>query len=275
MKRDFIHRMPMSRRQNIFIGHGRSPVWLQLKDFLAGRLHFDCDEFNAIPVAGRTTVARLQEMLELAWFAFLVMTGEDVHVDGDAHARENVVHEAGLFQGRLGFERAIILLEDGCAEFSNIDGLTTIRFPKGDISPAFEEIRRVLERETATASGSQPTRSANAGSREEQLAQDQQRIVDEIQYMTDDEREIIAYLLAHNQRMFTNTPDCGHASTLVSKGIVVRAVRDGQVFTYFEMPFRIPDHVWDVLKRHQGKFPYDPPPQGKTERHPWRRGWME
>jgi predicted nucleotide-binding protein len=43
----------------------------------------------------------------------------------------NVVHEAGLFQGRLGFERAIILLEEGCKSFSNIEGLGQIRFPKG------------------------------------------------------------------------------------------------------------------------------------------------
>jgi hypothetical protein len=262
-------------RQYIFIGHGRSLVWLQLKNFLADRLHLDCDEFNAVSVAGRATVARLQEMLEGAWFAFLVMTGEDLHADGAAHARDNVVHEAGLFQGRLGFERAIVLLENGCAEFSNIHGLTTIRFPKGDVSPAFEEIRRVLERETARASGSQPQRAGGAGSHEEQLAQDQQRIAEEIQYLSDDEREIIAYLLAHNQKMFTNTPDCGHASTLVSKGIVVSAVREGQPFTYYEMPFMIPEHVWAVLKQHLREFPYAPPPRGETERHPWRRGWME
>lgn len=59
----------------------------------------------------------------------------------------NVVHEAGLFQGRLGFTKAIVLLEEGCEEFSNIQGLGQIRFPKGNIAPAFEEIRRVLERE--------------------------------------------------------------------------------------------------------------------------------
>ena len=29
-------------------------------------------------------------------------------------ARMNVIHEVGLFQGRLGFERAIVLLEEGC-----------------------------------------------------------------------------------------------------------------------------------------------------------------
>ena len=59
----------------------------------------------------------------------------------------NVVHEAGLFQGRLGFERAIILLEEGCKSFSNIEGLGQIRFPKGNIVALFEEVRRVLERE--------------------------------------------------------------------------------------------------------------------------------
>lgn len=63
------------------------------------------------------------------------------------NARLNVVHEAGLFQGRLGFRKAIVLLEEGCEEFSNIHGLSQIRFPKGDISARFEKIREVLERE--------------------------------------------------------------------------------------------------------------------------------
>jgi predicted nucleotide-binding protein len=63
------------------------------------------------------------------------------------NARLNVIHEAGLFQGRLGFQKAIILLEEGCEEFSNIHGLGQIRFPDGNISAKFEEIRKVLERE--------------------------------------------------------------------------------------------------------------------------------
>ena len=75
------------------------------------------------------------------------MTAEDEHADATKHARENVIHEVGLFQGRLGFRRAIVLLEEGCAEFSNITGLSQIRFPKGNIRASFEEIRRVLERE--------------------------------------------------------------------------------------------------------------------------------
>ena len=62
-------------------------------------------------------------------------------------ARMNVIHEVGLFQGRLGFTKAIVVLEEGCEEFSNIQGLGQIRFPKNNISAAFEEIRAVLERE--------------------------------------------------------------------------------------------------------------------------------
>ncbi len=132
---------------NVFIGHGRSPAWKDLKDFIQDRLRLPWDEFNRVPVAGITSVARLSETLDAAAIAFLVMTGEDEQVDGKLHARMNVVHEAGLFQGRLGFTRAIVILEEGCEEFSNIHGLGQIRFPKGNIKAAFEEVRQVLERE--------------------------------------------------------------------------------------------------------------------------------
>lgn len=132
---------------NIFIGHGRSKVWRDLKDFVQDRLRLPWDEFNRVPVAGVTNIARLSQMLDDSAFAFLVLTAEDEQADGKMHARMNVLHEAGLFQGRLGFGRAIILLEDGCEEFSNIQGLGQIRFPAGSITAVFEEIRRVLERE--------------------------------------------------------------------------------------------------------------------------------
>jgi predicted nucleotide-binding protein len=86
-------------------------------------------------------------MLDDARIAFLILTAEDEKADGTVQARMNVIHEAGLFQGRLGFTKAIILLEEGCEEFSNINGLGQIHFPKGNIRQAFEEIRQVLERE--------------------------------------------------------------------------------------------------------------------------------
>ena len=132
---------------NIFIGHGHSADWREFKDFISESLELPWDEFNRVPVAGVTNIKRLTQMLNEACIAFLVMTAEDEQPDGTLRARENVIHEVGLFQGRLGFERAIILLEEGCEEFSNIEGLGQIRFPKGNISAIFEEVRQVLERE--------------------------------------------------------------------------------------------------------------------------------
>lgn len=131
----------------IFIGHGRSHVWRQLQDFLERRLGFVVNEFNREPIAGISTSERLMGLLNESSFAFLVLTAEDTQLDESVRARENVVHETGLFQGRLGFNRAIVLLEEGCAEFSNIRGLTHIQFPRNDLEPAFEKIRGVLERE--------------------------------------------------------------------------------------------------------------------------------
>ena len=131
----------------IFIGHGHSAVWRELKDFLEDRLGLQTDEFNRVPIAGVHSTERLGQMLNSAAMAFLVMTAEDENSDGTSHARLNVVHEAGLFQGRLGFDRAIVLLEEGCEAFSNIDGLGQLRFAKGEIGSKFEEVRRILERE--------------------------------------------------------------------------------------------------------------------------------
>lgn len=131
----------------VFIGHGRSESWRELSTFIGDRLKLQWDEFNREPTAGLSIKERLEGMLSQANFAFLVMTAEDEHQDQTLHARENVIHEIGLFQGRLGFNRAIILLEDGCQEFSNIHGIGQIRYPKRYIKAAFEEIRGVLERE--------------------------------------------------------------------------------------------------------------------------------
>ena len=134
-----------NENKKIFIGHGRSHIWRALKDFIEGELKLPYEEFERISTAGKSINNRLEEMLEESCIAFIIMTGEDEQPDGSLRARENVIHEVGLFQGRLGFEKAIILLEDGCARFSNIEGLIYLSFPKGNIKAAFENIREVLK----------------------------------------------------------------------------------------------------------------------------------
>jgi predicted nucleotide-binding protein len=132
---------------NVFIGHGRSKEWMDLRDFIRDRMRLPWDEFNRVPVAGIPNTVRLSVMLDAAAIAFLVFTGEDEKTDGSLQARMNVIHEAGLFQGRLGFARAIVMLEEGCQEFSNIAGLGQIRFPKNNIKAAFHDVQLILERE--------------------------------------------------------------------------------------------------------------------------------
>lgn len=141
-----------TQKTNIVISHGHSPAWRDLKDFISDRLRLPYDEFNRVPVAGIPNSIRLTQMLDAAGIAFIILTGEDEQADGSVRARMNVIHEAGLFQGRLGFSKGIVLLEEGCGEFSNIEGLGQIRFPKGNIKAVFEDIRAVLEREKILAS---------------------------------------------------------------------------------------------------------------------------
>ena len=67
-------------------------------------------------------------MLAQADFAFLIMSAEDEQATGKFNPRLNVVHEAGLFQGRLGFQKAILVLEERDVErFQTFAGSLTFR----------------------------------------------------------------------------------------------------------------------------------------------------
>lgn len=135
------------KNSRVFIGHGQDPQWRDLKDHLHEKHGYAVESYEIGSRAGHTIRDILEEMLDSSSFALLVMTGEDETKEGNLRPRQNVVHEAGLFQGRLGFSRAIILLEEGAEEFSNIFGLQQIRFSKGKIKESFGDVLAVLKRE--------------------------------------------------------------------------------------------------------------------------------
>ena len=74
------------------------------------------------------------------------MTAEDDTADGKIRARQNVIHEAGLFQGRLGFDKVVILKQEGIEEFSNIAGIQYIQFSKDNIEQSFYELQRKFKK---------------------------------------------------------------------------------------------------------------------------------
>lgn len=92
--------------------------------------------------------------------------------------------------------------------------------------------------------------------------------------LTEKEKEIIAYLLAKNQTMFTCDSDGEEARTLIASGFVVCALRPGQVFIEGEVPHAIPEYVWTVLIKNKDLFPYQPANDDDIEAYPWRTPWM-
>jgi hypothetical protein len=131
----------------VFIGHGANAQWRDLKDHLHEKHGYEVVAYELCARTGYSVKEVLEEMLDSSTFAVLVLTGEDAGATGDLHARENVIHEVGLFQGRLGFRRVAVLLESGCAEFSNIHGLMQVRFGPGGIASTFGEILATIRRE--------------------------------------------------------------------------------------------------------------------------------
>jgi predicted nucleotide-binding protein len=131
----------------IFIGHGRNSQWRDLSDHLQDMHGYKVEAYETGSRAGHTIRDILEDMLEKSSCAFLVLSAEDQMADGTFHARQNVIHETGLFQGRLGFSRAIVIREDGAEEFSNLAGIQEIRFAKGRISETFGYVLAVLRRE--------------------------------------------------------------------------------------------------------------------------------
>lgn len=131
----------------IFIGHGRSKAWEELKNHLQDKHGHKVIAFESGARAGHHVRDILDEMLTESSLAFLILTGEDETADQRLRARQNVIHETGLFQGKLGFAKAIVLLEEGVEEFSNLAGIQHISFPKGHISETFGEVLAVIKRE--------------------------------------------------------------------------------------------------------------------------------
>lgn len=96
-----------------------------------------------------------------------------------------------------------------------------------------------------------------------------------IPFMTEKEKRIVAYLLAKNQKMITAEQDGGNAVTLIARGILIRAMRPGQTVGLTDVPFVVPDHIWDELASKRDSFPYTPAKrQDGIELLPWRVPWM-
>jgi predicted nucleotide-binding protein len=136
-----------SHGKSVFIGHGRSLAWLAVRRVLQEEWGLKIVCFESEPRTSKSIVSILNEMLDQANFGVIVLTAEDVTSTGEVRGRQNVIHEAGLAQGKLGFEKVVILKQEGVEEPSNLAGLQYISFPENKIEKAFYELQAVLKRE--------------------------------------------------------------------------------------------------------------------------------
>jgi predicted nucleotide-binding protein len=131
----------------VFIGHGGSKLWARLKTYLQDELGLATLHYESESHVSESIINVLDRMLDESTFAILILTAEDETREGSRRARQNVVHEAGLFQGRLGFSKVVLLRQEGLEDFSNVAGLQYIRFRGEQIEETFYELQRVLIRE--------------------------------------------------------------------------------------------------------------------------------
>jgi sugar/nucleoside kinase (ribokinase family) len=147
--KDFISRLDTERRtgllpKGVFIAHGANPEWMAVQRFIEERFELPVYSFESGSWVGRQVTEALADYMERCSFAICVLTAEDFTGDGRRLARQNVVHEVGLFQGRHGFDRVLVLAENGCDFVPQAAKPYTIWFPHNSIEQTFYHLTEMI-----------------------------------------------------------------------------------------------------------------------------------
>jgi sugar/nucleoside kinase (ribokinase family) len=133
-------------RRGVFVAHGSDPQWRQVEAFLEHECGLPVQTLST-QVQGADLAEELRGHLAQCGFAVCVLTADAAGPGDLGYADQSVVHQAGLLQGRYGFRRVAILVEQGCQAFSNVAGLIRLDFPNGHIESTFWQLERMLRRE--------------------------------------------------------------------------------------------------------------------------------
>ncbi len=137
----------------VFITHGHNEnAKLKIKDYVRTRLNHEPVILGEQPGRqGLTIIEALERFSVGCGFAVILLTGDDTTTDGGQRARQNVVHEAGYFQGRLGRSKVVLLVQRGIEIPSNLSGLFYLEFTN-DVKEVFEDLRQILTAVDASVS---------------------------------------------------------------------------------------------------------------------------
>jgi sugar/nucleoside kinase (ribokinase family) len=136
--------VPLAR--GVFVAHGSGEQWHLLKEFIEQECGLPVYAFETGAWESRNVTEALAQYLDRCSFAVCVLTAEDETKDSRRLPRQNVIHEAGLFQGRYGFDRVMLLIEEGC-DFADSPGLVTATFPHNAIEAVFWRLQKMMRAE--------------------------------------------------------------------------------------------------------------------------------
>jgi predicted nucleotide-binding protein len=136
---------PSTDPKRSFISHGRSADWREVQAFIEKDVGLATLELSQEPSSGQTIIEKLERNASTCDSAVIVMTGDDIDADGQARARENVMHELGFFQAKYGRSRVCLLHEEAVSIPTNLSGVVYVPFPKGNISASFGVLSRELK----------------------------------------------------------------------------------------------------------------------------------
>ena len=135
----------VKKPSRVFITHGRSNDWREVQSYVEKDIKLETMELAQEASLGRTIIEKLEVGAQQCDSAVIVMTGDDIDIDGIARARENVMHEIGYFQAAYSRARVVLLHEDGVNIPTNLAGVVYIPFPKRLVSASFGTLSRELK----------------------------------------------------------------------------------------------------------------------------------
>jgi sugar/nucleoside kinase (ribokinase family) len=133
--------------RGVFLVHHDSPYRTVVRRFIEEDCGLPVYELTSADIGGRGFTELLSDQAPRCGFAICLLSKTETMADGRARPDQNVVYQAGFFQGKYGFGRVALLSEQGCEGFSNVAGIVHLDFPQGQVDATFIELRRMLQRE--------------------------------------------------------------------------------------------------------------------------------
>lgn len=131
----------------IFVGRSRSEILTKLIAFLEDELSVKTITYDSESKKDDSVTSVSEKLLNDATFAILVLTTDDETKEDRIKVHRSLVYETGLFQGKLGFKKVLILHQRGIGDLSDFTKAHSIKLIDENIEQTFNEIRQILKNE--------------------------------------------------------------------------------------------------------------------------------